>query len=227
LASAVLGRTLDERPLVFVVTGAAPGVGATTVACLLAEELAQRGRRTLLVDGNLAAPDVARRYRERDGFVGAEESASTVAWLRDPERARGHASIRLAGGVTLDLVLQPRPTRPAPGAVEAFFEGFPSAIERWAGYQTVVVDSAALLAVEDTRWLARAATGTLLVERSDGRDERRVRAAYGLLRDVGASLLGRVENDAPPVADEVDRPAGATDGDHLRVVRHAGPRRTS
>ena len=217
LASAILGRTIDERPLVFVVTGTDGGVGATTVACLLAEELTRRGRRTLLVDGDLAAPDVAARYRTRDSFAGEAEAASTVAWLRDPERARGFASVRLSGGVTLDLTLQPRPTRPAPGSEEAFFSALPEAIERWSGYQTVVIDSGPILTLDDTRWLARAATATLLVVRGDGEDERRVRAAHGLLREVGASLLGRVENDAPP---DATSDGAVEEESDLRVVPH-------
>jgi Mrp family chromosome partitioning ATPase len=224
LASAILGRTIDERPLVFVVTGTDAGVGSTTVACLLAEELARRGRRTLLVDGHLAAPGIAARYRDRTSFADDPEAGSTVAWLRDPERAPAFAAVELAGGGRLDLVLQPRPTRLAPGSKEAFFAGLPAAIARWADFQTIVIDSGPILAFEDTRWLVPVATGTLLVERAVGWDERRIRAAHEQVREVGGSLLGLVENDAP-----VDAPRGpASEGEaqaveRLRVVRHDGP----
>ncbi len=224
LASALLGRTIDERPLVFVVTGTDAGVGATTVACLLAEELARRGRRTLLVDGHLAAPGVGARYRDRDVVTEDPETASTVAWLRDPEGTQGVASVDLAEGGNLDVVVQPRPTRLAPGSKEAFFAGLPAAIERWSGYQTIVIDSGPILAFEDTRWLVPVATGALLVERSDGWDERRIRAAHERIREAGGSLLGLVENDAPPDAPRGPSSEGeAHEVERLRVVRHDGP----
>jgi Mrp family chromosome partitioning ATPase len=223
LASAILGRTIDERPLVFVVTGTDAGVGATTVACLLAEELARRGRRTLLVDAHLAAPGVGARYRDRAAFTDDPGAGSTVAWLRDPERAPAFASVDLAGGGRLDLVLQSRPTRLAPGSKEAFFAGLPAAIAHWSGYQTVVIDSGPILAFEDTRWLVPVATGTLLVERSEGWDERRIRAAHEQVREAGGSLLGLVENDAP--VDALRGPSSegeARTEERLRVVRHDG-----
>lgn len=55
------GELAPGAPLV-VVTGAAPGVGATTAACGLARELARLGKQVILVDANLARPTIAQRF---------------------------------------------------------------------------------------------------------------------------------------------------------------------
>jgi MinD-like ATPase involved in chromosome partitioning or flagellar assembly len=57
-AVAVRGDLAPGAPIV-AVTGGAPGVGATTLACGLARELARLGKHVVLVDANLTRPAVA------------------------------------------------------------------------------------------------------------------------------------------------------------------------
>jgi flagellar biosynthesis protein FlhG len=55
------GDLAPGAPLV-VVSGAQPQLGATTLACGLARELARLGKRVTLIDANLAAPGVAAAF---------------------------------------------------------------------------------------------------------------------------------------------------------------------
>ena len=57
-AVAVRGDLAPGAPLI-VITGGAPGVGATTLACGLARELARLGKQAVLIDANLTRPAIA------------------------------------------------------------------------------------------------------------------------------------------------------------------------
>jgi len=198
LRSAVLSRMDQARPRVILATSTAERSGVTVVACRLAEELARQGRRTLLVDGDLWSPDIAARYGIEERPVDGKPAATTVEWLQRPAAEHRVVTVELGEGAVLHVVPQFRPTRPAPGAGEALFAGLATALERWAEYDVVVVDSAPLTVVEDTDLLARHATGVMLVVPREPLDDRRLKAARGALRDAGTSLLGFVENDVPP-----------------------------
>lgn len=220
LRSAVLGRTIGASTRVVVFTSATERSGTTTIACHLAEDFARQGWRVLLVDGDLRVPDVARRYALADRSDGVGAVATTLAWLQDPRGRHRVASVVLDDDTTVDVVPQFRATRAAPGTGEALFEGFGRAVERWSKYEVVIVDTAAVTAVEDTRLLARHATGVVLVVRSGAPDERLLATARRRVRDAGTSLVGMVENDVPPerkVAAAVSPPPGSDA--YPRVVR--------
>jgi Mrp family chromosome partitioning ATPase len=218
LRSAVLSRTVGAQPRVVLVTGVTGRAGTTTVACCLADELARQGRRTLLVDGDLWGPGVARRYELPERFADATSATSTLEWLQGAQGRHRVVSVPVDGDASLDVVPQYRATRPAPGTAAALFEGFGAAVERWSDYEVVVVDTAAVTAVEDTRLLARFATAVVLVVPRGARDERGLREARSILREAGTSLLGMVENDVPPVP-EADVVVREEPDAYPRVVR--------
>jgi hypothetical protein len=119
-------------------------------------------------------------------------------------------------------VPQFRATRPAPGTAEALFGGFAGALERWSDYEVIVVDTAPLTVVEDTRLLARFATGVVLVVPRGAHDDRRLAEARKLLREAGTSLLGMVENDASPAPEVIVRERPEPDT-YPRIVRRDDP----
>ena len=73
----------DREKKVLLVSSAIPGEGKTTVAANLAMALAQKGKRTLLVDCDLRNPSVAKVFNQRDipglaAFLTGKEKAQNV-----------------------------------------------------------------------------------------------------------------------------------------------------
>lgn len=183
---------------VFLITSNADRQGATTVACRLAEEFAREGDRTLLVDGDLWEPEVAERYR----LVDAPEGVTTMLeWLQDPDGAHQVLRLELEDDLSLDLVPQFRTARPAPGREQQLFGSFPDALQRWDGYDAIIVDSVPVFTAQDTRLLAPHSTGTVIVTDRKAPDARRLGEARRSLSAVGARLLGVVTTDVPSLAE--------------------------
>jgi Mrp family chromosome partitioning ATPase len=209
LARAVVA--LDgPAPVVVLVVSVASGEGKTTVACHLAEALTRSGRRTLLVDASLWSPALAGRYALVEAPNGGEARiASTLDWMQRPLGKHKVVGVDLGDGLRLDLVPQFRATRPAPGTAPALYGAFGDALGRWRGYDAIVVDTAALDAVDDTHYLAPFATAAVVVAdvRSDGR--RRREEARRRLRDSDVPILGFVLNEPHGPADAA---RGSADG---------------
>jgi Mrp family chromosome partitioning ATPase len=202
VARAVLAHG-GPSPAVVLVVSVASGEGKTTVACHLAEALARSGRRTLLVDASLWSPALAARYALVEAANAASSRiASTLDWMQRPMGHHQVVGVDLGDDRRLDLVPQFRATRPAPGTAPALFGAFGDALGRWRGYDVVVVDTAALDAVDDTTYLAPFATSAVVVV--DGRlDGRRHRdEARRRLRAADVPILGFV----------IDEPRRSTDG---------------
>lgn len=129
------------------------------------------------------------------------------------------------------VVPQFGPTRPATGVGEALFASLATALERWAEFDVIVLDSVPLTVVEDTRLLTPHVTAVARLVPSGRSDERRLNAARKTLRDAGTSILGLVENDVPPVPeleleperDQEPEPAGRAKGERDAFLRKFGP----
>ena len=195
LARAVLAHD-GPTPTVVLVVSVASGEGKTTVACHLAEALTRSGRRTLLVDASLWSPALATRYDlvEAPNAV-SSRVASTLDWMQRPLGKHQVVGVDLGDERRMDLVPQFRATRPAPGTAAALFGAFGDALGRWRGYDVVVVDTAALDAVDDTTHLAPFATAAVVVvdRRLDGRRHRD--DARRRLRDAAVPILGFAVNE--------------------------------
>ena len=173
------------------------------MACHLAEALARSGRRTLLVDASLWSPALAARYAlVEEPHAAASRIASTLDWMQRPLAHHKVVGVDLGDDRQLDLVPQFRATRPAPGTAAALFGAFGDALGRWRGYDAIVVDTAALDAVEDTTFLAPFATAAVVVvdRRLDGRRHR-------------DEARRRLRTEVPILGFVVDEPRGALDGD--------------
>ena len=192
---ATLATLLPEvRPQVVLVTGLNEGCGASTVARYLAEAAARRRTATLLVDADLREPGVADAYRLTEQ---SHDAATTLDWLQDPTAAPRFAQVEIDGGVPLDVVPQFRAVRPAPGTAGALFAGFGEAVRHWDGYDLVVVDAAPVRSVDDTRLLARWATGVVVVATPGSYDERSWSEVRRSLGAAASSVTGLIENEAP------------------------------
>jgi len=184
LRTSVLLSASDCPPHSLLVTSTQPGEGKTTIASNLAIALAQVGKRVLLVDADLRSPSLHRLFGRRD-------DPGLVGYLVN--REDWHSMVRPSETVGLDL-LTCGPVPPNPSELlssprmAALVE---SARER---YEHVILDSAPMLALADTRILAPLVSGVLLVVKSGTIPREQVLHTEKGIRSVGANLIGVVLN---------------------------------
>jgi succinoglycan biosynthesis transport protein ExoP len=186
LRTSILLSTGDGPPSSLLITSTQPAEGKTTIASNLAIALAQVGRRVLLVDADLRSPSLHRLFgeRERLGLVGY--LTGHLDW---------HAVVQPSGTPGLDLLFcGPRPPNPA----ELFSSQrmptlIQSARER---YEFVILDSAPMLALADSRILAPLVSGVLLVVKNGTTPREQVLHVESSIRRVGANLVGVILNHA-------------------------------
>ena len=189
LASILFTAPDSEHPKVLAITSAASGEGKTTVASNFAMALAQTGRQVLLVDGNLRQPrlhevfgvpnseglgelldvPVSRlRYRVGDQCLATDVEGLSVL----PAGAGGAAVV--------DRLYSPR----VPHLFDCLREQF----------DAVVIDTAPLASLE-SRALARAADGVIMVIGARHTSHEAAEAALRRLSGDGTNVLGTVLND--------------------------------
>ncbi|MBX5464378.1 MAG: CpsD/CapB family tyrosine-protein kinase [Clostridia bacterium] len=174
------------RLQVILVTSPGPGEGKSVVAANLAIVLAQGGRRTLLLDGDLRRP-VQHRLLEKSGRRGLTNLLAEPG--REPEEL-----VQPAGVDGLDL-LPAGPVPPNPAELVAT-EGVRKVLE-WARerYAAVVVDAPPVLAVTDAVLLATHVDGVLLVSRAGQTRNEALQAAVETLRRSQIPVVGAVLNE--------------------------------
>lgn len=180
LRTSILLSTADHPPTSLLVSSTQPAEGKTTVATNLAIAIAQAGQRVLLIDGDLRSPSLHRLF-------GVKEKQGLVSYLAGQQDWR--ALVRPSGTSGLDLLFcGPVPPNPAEllcsrkmGALIA------SAREH---YQFVILDSAPMLALADSRILATLVSGVLLVVKNAMIPRDQVKQALSGIRAVGANVIG-------------------------------------
>lgn len=188
LRANVLSQLSDVHPKVILVTSARAGEGKTSVAISLAESLARSHYRTLLVDGDLRRPSVARAY----SLPGVRHSTLETL-LRDPDAEVKPSVVRMSAATLHVLAGKTVPSNPS----ELIAAGFEDAIERLKpNYDAIVVDSAPLLPVADSLSLVPHVSATILVVNLSQSDRKAVSAAIRLLRNLDTRLLGTVVTGA-------------------------------
>src|SRR5476649_1307818 len=174
---------VDEKPKVVLVTSSVPDEGKTTVAISLARLAARSGEKVIIVDGDLRRPSIAKTLMLPNGTNGVIDM--------------------LTGEIPLDKCVVPDPRSPA--AVLAASKGAVSppdllgsvAMSRVISglknyYDLVVIDSAPLLPVNDTKILAQLADAVVFVVRWEKTPRDAVVQAARHLMDVNAPIAGVV-----------------------------------
>ena len=181
-----------EKPLQFIaVTSPGPREGKSTTAINLALTLAQSGRRTILVDGDLRRSTIHRAF----GLV--QEPGLTDVLIGGVSTAEG---IRPEVAEKLDL-LPSGSTPPNPSellgssAMDALIK------ELRHDYEYVIVDTPPTLPVTDAAVVASNADATILVVRSGDTEETAAQRALDQLRRVRARIAGAVLNAVSPKKD--------------------------
>lgn len=183
--SSLLFMAIDgTRPKALLITSAIPSEGKSTFASNLAITMAFAGSRVLLVDADL------RRGRIHDAF-----SVSNQCGLSEV----------LSNQITWDQAVQESPnyhfhiiprgaTPPNPG--ELFLSpNLPAIFQQMRdAYDYVVVDSAPILATDDTASLAPKLDGTIFLTRTSYTSARLSRNAMDLLYQRQVNILGLVMN---------------------------------
>lgn len=166
------------------VTSAIPGEGKSTVAANLAAAIAQNGRKVLLVDGNMQAPTLDRRYRLANN-LGLSNVLREETRLEDAVQESMIPNMRVltagfANGNSAELLHS---------------DEIGDLTTRLLHYYDVIVfDMPALLASTDAAVLAPYMNGVLWVIDTDKVDQKVVDFAREQLDGVGAEILGVVAN---------------------------------
>lgn len=179
-----LGLTLsnvDQQPKIILVTSSVPGEGKTTLAVSLARLAARNGKKVVIVDGDLRRPTVA----ETVGLGSIEHDIVDAltgvlpldqCFSRD---TRSDALILACGSIpsnAMDLI--------GSQAMEKLLADLARV------FDFVIVDSAPLLPVNDTKILSRLADTVLFVTRWEKTPRDAVVNAVRSLADVDATIAG-------------------------------------
>ncbi|MBS4753300.1 polysaccharide biosynthesis tyrosine autokinase [Nocardioides sp. zg-ZUI104] len=178
---------VDSEHKLFVVTSAVPGEGKTTTAVNLAISLAQGGRRTLLVGGDMRRPSA-------DDKLGLDRAVGLTSVLL------GHVDLKEAiqhhEDSGLDFLSSgPVPPNPAELLQTRAMDQLLSSVR--LQYDVVLVDAPPLLPVTDAALLAAKADGAILVLSHRGVTKEQVRLSIERLHQVGGAVSGIVLNKVP------------------------------
>jgi exopolysaccharide transport family protein len=172
---------IDRRPKIVVVTSAVPSEGKTTVAVSLARLVARSGLKTVIVDGDLRRPTVASSMglgRPKSGITEAVTRAKTLeeCLLKDPKSD------------ALVLPCAEKPVSPSDLLSSQALKHLISALG--TGFDFVIIDSAPILPVNDTKILAQVADSLLFVTRWEKTPREAVGNAIRSLLDIHAPIAG-------------------------------------
>ncbi len=178
---------LEARSNSILITGPAPGVGKSFVSVNLAVVLAQSGKRTLLIDG-----DLRKGHLNRPLGLSREHGVSEyVSEGLDFERVV-HPTV--APG--LDFI--PTGTLPPNPSELLMHERFAALLsEAEARYDVVLIDSPPVLAATDAVIIGQRAGATLLVARAGMHPLRQLRDTVKRMAHGGTNLRGAIFNDMP------------------------------
>jgi receptor protein-tyrosine kinase len=183
-ASILLSRAA-QPPRVLLVTSALPGEGKSPIAVELAQMLAERGLKTLLVECDLRRPTFARRFEVgiHGGLTlwlaGIEPSPPTQHFVRP-----GLFAVA-AGPPTPNpvVLLDSDRMREYLAALRSTFE-------------FVLLDAPPVTGLADARVLAPMAEGVIVVVRKGAAQRPTIERACAMLESAGAQVIGVVLNGA-------------------------------
>jgi succinoglycan biosynthesis transport protein ExoP len=184
LRNTILLSDFEGRLRSIVITSAIPGEGKTTIAAHLAIANAYRGKRTLLVDGDLRRPSIHARFglNPREGL--SNVLTGELAW-RDvilPVEDKPNLSLLPAGPGShraADLI-GPR--------LSTLLDEFGKE------YDLVILDSPPLLGFAECLQMASAADGVLIVSRAGSTRRKDVAEVVSVLSRLRANIVGVVLN---------------------------------
>jgi succinoglycan biosynthesis transport protein ExoP len=185
LRSSLLYMTFaDQRPKTLLITSSIPGEGKSTIAASLAYTLAAAGSRTLLVDADLRKGSI-------HDFAGIAQKPGLVEVLRREIPIRD----AISPCPQPNLFVLPRGGN-CSDASELFLGEATNEFLRavYHDFDYVIIDSAPVLAKEDTASLAPKIDATLFVIRAGVTSARACLSALDVLQRRNVNLLGVIFN---------------------------------
>lgn len=178
---------LDSQPRCLVISSAVPGEGKTMTSTNLAVALAQTGRRTLLIDGDLRRPRIA-GLLDLDPAIGLTTALVGRVEVKEAIQVHEPSGLHfLASGAK-----PPNPTEILQSQVTKDLIRDLS-----DSYDMVIIDAPPLLPVADASVLSTVADGTLLVVKHGRTTRDQVKESITRLEHVGGRLFGVVVNMVP------------------------------
>ena len=171
---------VDARPRVVLVTSALPGEGKSTMAMSLAQMVARYGQRVIVIDGDLRRPAVHR-------LAGVSQKPGLVEWLLNRNALEEVVYSTGPGGIDVIPAGDQPQLPPNLLSSDRFRQLLRGLMER---YDMVILDSAPVLAVSDTRILATLAEKTLFVVRWASTSHKVAASALRQLHEAGAQVAG-------------------------------------
>jgi len=174
---------VDKQPKVVVVTSSVPGEGKTTLAVSLARLGARSGLKTIIVDGDLRRPTVASTLGLRDPRYGVVEAVTGSqpldhCFAKDPRS---------------DALALPCVRKPASPSDVLSSQAMRQLIQNLAkAFDLVIIDSAPVLPVNDTKILSQIVDSVLFVTRWEKTPREGVANALRSLTDAHAPIAGIV-----------------------------------
>jgi receptor protein-tyrosine kinase len=175
---------LDHQPRCLVISSALQGEGKTMVSTNLAIALAQTGRRTLLIDGDLRRPRVA-------GRLGLDAAVGLTTVLLGKSDVKDAVQIHEPSGLHF-LASGAKPPNPTEILQSRITQDLIRRLR--SSYDTVIIDAPPLLPVADTSVLATLADGVIMVIRHGKTTRDQVEEATNRIDRVAGKLYGVVVN---------------------------------
>ncbi|MCI0461841.1 MAG: CpsD/CapB family tyrosine-protein kinase, partial [Gemmataceae bacterium] len=197
LRTALHFRTRGSGPQVWQIASPARGDGKTTLAANLAVSLAQSGKRVVLIDANLRAPQLHR-------LLGVQADTGLAPVLAGEAELTDALQPTAIPGLTL-LPCGPLPANAVELLTSGRFEEVLAALKGQSDY--VLIDGPALLAGNDSCALAAQANGVLLALRGPRANRQQAEQARDLLASVNAHLLGVVLTEISRAARRPHQPS--------------------
>lgn len=184
LRLAINMSNVDKPPKVVVVTSPLPGEGKTTIAISLARLAATTGQKVVLVDIDMRHPSV-------EDSLGVESSdGAGIAAVLSGEAPLEAAVRRDRISPLHYLRVERRVANPTALIDSQTMQNLLARLRQ--AYDLVVIDSAPLIPVTDTRLLARHADGVIFVVRWERTPREAARSALRMLQDLDVPVIGAV-----------------------------------
>jgi succinoglycan biosynthesis transport protein ExoP len=171
---------VDQRPRIVLVTSALPGEGKSTMALSLAQMVARNGQRVVVIDGDLRRPAVHR-------LAGVSQKPGLIEWLLNRNPLEEVIYSTGPGGIDVIPAGDQPQLPPNLLSSDRFRQLLRGLMER---YDMVILDSAPVLAVSDTRILATLAEKTLFIVRWASTSHKVAASALRQLLEAGAHVAG-------------------------------------
>ena len=172
---------IDRQPKTIVVTSSVPDEGKTTVAVSLARVAVRSGLKTLLIDGDLRRPRVAEALGQNHFSAGLIEALTGTEPL---ERC-------FAKDEKSDVLILPclsAPPNPADILMSQAMRNLLDRVEET--FDIVIIDSAPILPVNDTKIIAGLVDGVVVTTRWEKTPREATANALRALADAHAVILG-------------------------------------